>query len=187
MLIVDPRLRLDAATMTAREMVEIATQHARLVWGRSLLAVIVVCVIAWRIDSVVVGAGLAAWDAAGPTIRAAGALAAVGALLLRYRVYGRADQLRSSIQNASMTASGDRDARGTTLLADALRELSQRERSIWTLAAAPALIAIPVVLLSGDAMPMIPLAAISFVVLALTFPRPERFAGEAGAIPGKTT
>jgi len=181
MIRADTRLVLSAQTMNAREMVDKATRHARAVWAGTVLSAAVFCGIAWRIDVQVATSPFPVWDNVS-LIYTIGALCAAGALLVRQRIYGRADELREKLLRTSLAAGPEPPTHGAALLAEALVELSQGERSVWTLAFGPALLPIPCVLLSGDSAPMVPLALASFAALALTFPRTAGFARRAGVL-----
>jgi len=176
----DPPLFLDPRIHSVGVMVEAATGYARGVWARSVLAVALFCFVGWRVDVAMPPNALPVWQSAGPTIFTVAGLALVGALVLRQQIYGRAVHLRAIVQREGLSAGGAEHPRLAALVAEALMELSRRERSVWTLAAGPAVLSIPCVLFSGDAAAMGVSAAASFVAMALTFPRPDRFIREAG-------
>lgn len=182
--------------MTAADLVGMARSRQRTLWIAYVASMATFCGVVWQVQTLAGAAGSFGVEMVTPAaakIYGAVAVMALAALLLRHVAYAQADELRPALQRLSVGATpsvpsfdgtshdrGEQDMPALRLLATALNGLGSRERLVWTLCAGPVVLMLPIALLSGNVAPIVPLAAISLALFAVTFPQTERFARNAG-------
>ncbi|MBI5505545.1 MAG: hypothetical protein HY899_12140 [Deltaproteobacteria bacterium] len=186
--------------MTAADLIGQARWRQRVLWVAYVLSVATFCGVVWQVQKLSGGTGVEMVSSAATKIYGTTAVVALAAVLLRHLSYSQADALRPALQRLSIGAtpsvpsfdgpsrqSGEQDLSALHLLATALNGLGSRERVVWTLCAGPVVLVLPSALLSAGTAPLAPLAAVSLVLFAVTFPQTERFVRAAGALPRHAT
>lgn len=148
----------------------------RMVWVLYLASLLLFGVLAYRVHQALGGVGLDVWADAREFLYLGAAVSGVGALVLRVGAYRHVEDVHARALRDTVVVPGDTFS-GTQreTLHEAVMALAERERVIWTLCVGPTVVAIPAVLLSGNAEPSVPLFAASALLLLATFPRHEKF------------